>query len=110
MKYYAGIELEDTFVKCSIIARDGTLLCRDKIQEQGEDVTDCVSKLITMLTQRANVPLSGIGIVRAKAEGAPCGAIDENDLVETVKERFPAPVLLIADFNVNNFNADVFGE
>lgn len=112
MKYYAGIELEETFVKCCIIARDGTLLCRDKIQGSGEAIADCASKLIAMLTQRANVPLSGIGIVMAKGDGEEYGTKDEAVafLAEKVQERFPAPVLLIGDFNVNDFNAAVFGD
>ncbi len=110
MKYYAGVELKETVIRCSIIARDGTLLCRDKVCDSGEGTADSASKLISMLVQRANVELSGIGIVYAASAAVQDAAKSAALIAEEVGSRFSAPVLLLGDFNVNDFDAAVFGD
>ena len=112
MKYYAGLNFDETFIKCSIIAKDGTLLCRDKVQRcDFQESVGAMSHLILMLKQRANVVLSGVGIVLSEIAQFLCGSDDGNvtRLAEEVQDNLHTPVLLINDFNVNDFDATAFG-
>lgn len=95
MKYYAKLNLEDALIRCSIVAKDGTLLCRDKIQnfenKQFEEVTGEVNRLITMLIHRANVVLSGVEIERQKSE---C-ALDANKLASELQSNVNVPFTFV---------------
>lgn len=117
MKYYAGVDLGATYLKCGIIAGDGTLLCRDKIptckDRSAEEIAADTTRLVAALAQRANITLSGVGI------GAP-GTVDSRNGVvvysnnlrwnnvpfaRTVQNGVNAPV-----FAVNEANAAALGE
>lgn len=117
MKYYAGVDLGATYLKCGIIAGDGTLLCREKIptgkERAAEEIAADTMRLVCALAQRANVTLSGVGI------GAP-GTVDSQNgvvvysnnlrwnnvpLAQAVQNGVNAPV-----FAVNEANAAALGE
>jgi predicted NBD/HSP70 family sugar kinase len=115
MKYYAGLNFDETSIKCSIVARDGTLLCRDKVvgskSIDAEEVVGQINHMVSMLKQRANVVLSGVGIVLPEIVAYLYGADDCKAvrLAEEMQTVLHTPVLLIEDFNVNDFDASAFG-
>ena len=78
MKYFAGLDLGGTFVKCGIVAEDGTIVVKDKIPTDctsPETVARDVAKVIKDLSARAGVEVAAAGI------GSP-GTIDsENGVV-----------------------------
>ncbi len=70
-KYYAGLDLGGTFIKCGIVDSYGRVLAKDKVPTDGRyenTVKDMVS-LVKSLSEKTGIKLSGIGI------GAP-GTID----------------------------------
>ena len=70
-RYFAGIDLGGTFVKCGIVDEDGNIIVCDKIPTclDYEKSYKDMAELAMGLAKKANVSLSGIGI------GSP-GAID----------------------------------
>ncbi len=71
IKYYAGIDLGGTFIKCGIIDSTGRLLKKGSVATSGEysDIAKDMANLALNLAEEAGVTLSGIGI------GAP-GTVD----------------------------------
>ncbi len=70
-KYYAGLDLGGTFVKCGIVDGDGRLIKKDSVETKGgyNDIARVMAELALRLADEVGVKLSGIGI------GAP-GTID----------------------------------
>ncbi len=64
MKYYAGIDLGGTFIKCGIVDENGRILINGKIPTEGsyETVAQSMGTLALRLAKEANVTLSGIGV------------------------------------------------
>jgi len=71
MKYYAGIDLGGTFVKCGIVDCSGRLLTKGSVATKGgySDIARDMANLALKLAAEAGVELSGVGI------GAP-GMVD----------------------------------
>ncbi len=63
-KYYAGIDLGGTFIKCGIVDSNGRLLKKDKVATTGDysSVMQAMANLAIRLAQEEKVVLSGIGI------------------------------------------------
>lgn len=66
MKYYAGLDLGGTFIKCGIVDENGKVLIKDKIPTGGdrpwERVAADMAKLASSLAEKAGVKLCGAGI------------------------------------------------
>ena len=66
MKYYAGIDLGGTFIKCGIVDETGKLLVKDKIPTKKERPYEAVAKdmanFALKLATQAGVKLSAAGI------------------------------------------------
>ncbi len=64
LKYYAGIDLGGTFIKCGIVDSNGRLLINDKIPTTGSynDVAKSMAEFALRLAKEINVTLSGIGV------------------------------------------------
>ncbi len=63
-KYYAGIDLGGTFIKCGIVDSNGRLLKKDKATTAGgySSVMQAMANLAIRLAQERKLVLSGIGI------------------------------------------------
>ncbi len=64
VKYYAGIDLGGTFIKCGIANDSGKLIIRDKIATLGDytAVMKLMAQTVVRLAEAAKVRVSGIGI------------------------------------------------
>ena len=66
MKYYAGIDLGGTFVKCGIVSEEGELLIKDKMPTQRgrsfAEIAGDMARLAGALAEKAGVSLSGAGV------------------------------------------------
>ena len=117
MKYYAGVDLGGTFIKCGIVGEDGTLLIKDKIptgKERGYGaIAADIARFAQELARRTNVTLTAVGI------GSP-GMIDSAQgvvvygnnlnwrnvpLAQEVGSRLNLPTLI-----TNDANAAALGE
>lgn len=117
MKYYAGLDLGGTFVKCGIVDEEGKIVIKDKIptgkdRPYGEIAAD-MAKLVKDLAARAGVEIAAAGI------GSP-GTVDSKNgtivyannldwkkvpLAKEVKKHLCVPVAL-----TNDANAAALGE
>lgn len=74
-KYYAGLDLGGTFIKCGIVTSRGDVIAKDKIPTGRErhytEIAKDMANLVSGLAKKANVKLSGVGI------GSP-GTIDSS--------------------------------
>ncbi len=63
-KYYAGVDLGGTFVKCGIVDSDGRLIRKDKVKTESsyDDVVKSMADIILKLAKEEGVTLSGVGI------------------------------------------------
>ena len=65
-KYYGGIDLGGTFIKCGIVDEEGNILIKDKIptgiERAFQDVIADMAKLVKRLAQETGVELSGVGV------------------------------------------------
>ncbi len=63
-KYYAGIDLGGTFVKCGIVDNNGRLLRKGKVKTEGsyENVATTMAEIALRLAKDEGVQLSGIGV------------------------------------------------
>lgn len=117
VKYYAGIDLGGTFVKCGIVSSEGELIVKDKIptgsQRPYSEIAEDMANLAKRLAERAGVKLEAVGV------GSP-GTIDSkngvvvysNNIVwkdvplgEKIRESLNVPVYL-----TNDANAAALGE
>lgn len=117
MKYYAGIDLGGTFVKCGIVDEEGKLLIKDKIPTGRErtlgEIAGDMARLALSLAEKAGVKLTAAGI------GSP-GTVDSKNgvivyscnlywrnaaLADEVKRTLGVPVYV-----TNDANAAALGE
>ena len=65
-KYYAGIDIGGTFVKCGIVSSDGEILIKDKIPTEKEKpyqyISNNIAKLVKALETKSGVKIQGVGI------------------------------------------------
>lgn len=111
-KYYAGIDLGGTFIKCGIADEEGTILIKDMIPTGKErpypEVAADMANMVKDLEARAGVTVAGVGV------GVP-GVIDSArgvivyscnfdwrmvPLGETLQSLIEAPVFLTNDANI----------
>lgn len=117
MKYYAGIDLGGTFIKCGIVDEEGKLLVKDKIptgceRPYGEIARD-MGNLALSLAQRAGVRLTAAGIGSPGTVDSANGVIvysnnirwENVPLAKAVGETAGIPV-----FVTNDANAAALGE
>ncbi len=115
MKYYVGIDLGGTFIKCGIVAEDGTLILKDKVptsKKKSEIIAD-MSELAKALATRAGVELAGAGIGSPGTIDSANGVIvysnniawENIPLAEAVAKGIGVPV-----FVTNDANAAALGE
>ncbi len=117
MKYYAGIDLGGTFIKCGIIDEEGKLIAKDKIPTEKENgfqyIANKMSDLALSLANKMNVKLHGIGIGSPGTVNSQKGVIvysnnldwDNVPLAELIKQRINLPVKV-----TNDANAAAIGE
>lgn len=117
MKYFAGIDLGGTFIKCGIVSDGGDLVIKDKIPTGAKrpyaKIAEDMAKLVRALEKRAGVKVAAVGI------GSP-GTIDSSDGVVVysnnikwenvpfageLERRLGAPVYM-----TNDANAAALGE
>lgn len=117
MKYFAGIDLGGTFIKCGILSDGGELIIKDKIptdvdRPYGEIIED-MAKLVSGLAARAGVTLEAVGI------GSP-GTVDSKSGVIVYSNNFGwknvplgnkiGNILKLPVFITNDANAAALGE
>ncbi len=65
-KYYGGIDLGGTFIKCGIVDEEGNILTKDKIPtgvgRSYWEVIEDMANLIKKLAKEANVKIEGVGV------------------------------------------------
>ena len=117
MKYYAGLDLGGTFVKCGIVDEEGNILIKDKIptgkERPFEAIAADMAAFVKALAERAGVEVTAVGI------GSP-GTIDSKNgmivyannlgwkkvsLAKEIKKHLGIPVAL-----TNDANAAALGE
>lgn len=65
-KYYAGIDLGGTFIKCGIVSNTGEVISKTKIPTGRErhysKITSDMANMVTKLAKETGVEISGVGI------------------------------------------------
>ena len=116
-KYYAGIDLGGTFIKCGIVASDGSLLIKDRIPTGAhrpyEQVIKDMADLVTNLAAKAGVKIEAVGI-------GPPGTVDSRNGVVVYSNNFDwknvpltnciGNILHLPVFITNDANAAALGE
>lgn len=117
VKYYAGIDLGGTYIKCGIVSSDGKLVIKDKIptgsQRHHTEIIEDMAELVKNLSKKADVTVDAVGI------GSP-GTVDSKNgiivysnnidwknvpLCEIIEDILKIPV-----FITNDANAAALGE
>lgn len=111
MKYYAGIDLGGTFIKCGIVDETGKLLVKDKIPTKKERPHEAVAKdmaeFALKLATKAGVKLSAAGIGSPGSIDSKNGVVvynnnlkwDEVPLADEVHAVLGVPVYVLNDAN-----------
>lgn len=131
MKYYAGLDLGGTFIKCGIVDGEGKLIIKDKIPTGSErpytEIAADMANLVLDLSAKVNVKFEAVGV------GSPGTVDSENGVIvysnnikwenvplgETIKKIIGLPVYITNDANAaalgeswtgagKNFNTIVF--
>lgn len=117
MKYYAGIDLGGTFVKCGIVSEEGELLIKDKMPTQRgrsfAEIAGDMARLAGALAEKAGVSLSGAGVGSPGVVDSKNGAIvyscnlnwRDAALAEEMESVLGVPVCV-----TNDANAAALGE
>lgn len=117
MKYYAGIDLGGTFIKCGIVDEAGNLIVKDKISTGKErpyaEIAKDMANLAKRLADSAHVELTAVGIGSPGTVDSTNGVIvysnniawKDVSLGEEVKKILNVPVVL-----TNDANAAALGE
>lgn len=111
MKYYAGIDLGGTFIKCGIVDETGKLLVKDKIPTKKERPYEAVAKdmanFALKLATQAGVKLSAAGIGSPGSIDSKNGVVvynnnlkwDDVPLSDEVRAVLGVPVYVLNDAN-----------
>lgn len=111
MKYYAGIDLGGTFIKCGIVDETGKLLVKDKIPTKKERSHEAIAKdmanFALKLAEKAGVKLAAAGIGSPGSIDSHNGVVVYNNnlawsdvpLAEEVKAVAGVPVCVLNDAN-----------
>ena len=120
MKYYAGIDLGGTFIKCGIVDEEGHILIKEKIPTGREreyvEIARDMAQLAADLAKRAGVPAGGLAAAGIGSPGtidSAKGVIVYNNnigwkkvpLAAEVKKHLGVPV-----YATNDANAAALGE
>jgi len=117
MKYYAGIDLGGTFIKCGIVDGEGKLLIKDKIPTGSErpynEIAADMANLALTLAKKAEVSLEAVGIGSPGTVDSAKGVIvysnnikwENVPLAKAVGEVVKLPVYI-----TNDANAAALGE
>lgn len=117
VKYYAGIDLGGTFIKCGIVSSKGELLIKDKIPTGSERaysaVAEDMANLVKRLAKSAGVKLEGVGIGSPGSIDSQTGTVVYSNniawknvpLGSEIEKRLNIPVFL-----TNDANAAALGE
>lgn len=120
-KYYAGIDLGGTFIKCAIIDDSGKLIIKDKIPTGKERGFTLVAKdmadLVMSLCKKANLTVEGIGVGSPGAIDSANGVIIYNnnigwrnaDLRKEIGKTLDLPVFVANDANVAALGEQFYG-
>lgn len=119
MKYYAGIDLGGTFIKCGVVDSNGKLLINDKIPTTGsyEEVSKAMAEFALRLAEEMNVTLSGIGIgCPGMIDGKKGGVLYSNNLcwknaplAKDISKITGIPVAITNDANAAALGESAFG-
>ncbi|MBD5131304.1 MAG: ROK family protein [Clostridiales bacterium] len=117
IKYYAGVDVGGTFIKCGIVSELGELIVKDKIptgnRREYTEIAKDISALISRLANRAGVKLEAVGMGTPGTIDSANGVIvysnniawENIPLGQTMKELTKLPV-----FITNDANAAALGE
>ncbi|MDE6505337.1 MAG: ROK family protein [Clostridia bacterium] len=117
MKYYAGIDLGGTFIKCGIVSQDGALIIKDKIPTGSERPYGAIAKdmanLALSLADKAGVKLTAAGIGSPGTVDSANGVIVYSNNIKW--ENVPlgkavSEILNLPVFITNDANAAALGE
>ena len=65
-KYYAGLDIGGTFVKCGIVSDDGVILAKDKIPTEKEKpyqyIAGNIANLVKRLEKESGAKVQGVGV------------------------------------------------
>lgn len=65
-KYYAGLDIGGTFIKCGIVSDDGEIIVKDKIPTEKEQpyqyIANNMAKLVKRLENASGVTVQGVGV------------------------------------------------
>lgn len=117
VKYYAGIDLGGTYIKCGIVSSEGKLLIKDKIPTGSErpynEIAEDMANLVKRLAKEAGVSLEGVGIGSPGTIDSESGTVVYSNniawknvpLGSEIEKRLNLPVFL-----TNDANAAALGE
>lgn len=117
MKFYAGIDLGGTFIKCGIVDESGNIVCKDKVPTGRErnylEIAADMASLALKTAKRADVEISAVGIGSPGTVDSEHGVIvysnnirwDNIPLGEKLQNILHKPV-----FVTNDANAAALGE
>lgn len=120
-KYYAGIDLGGTFVKCAIIDSDGLVLSKDKIPTGKErsysEIIKDMSQLVISMQEKLGVKVSAIGIGSPGSIDSANGIVIYNnnigwknvDLSAEMRKYVDVPVFVANDANVAALGEQFYG-
>ncbi|MBD5631626.1 MAG: ROK family protein [Clostridia bacterium] len=117
MKYYAGIDLGGTYIKCGIVSADGQLIIKDKIPTGSErpyiEIAEDMAKLVKSLEAKSGVTVEAVGIGSPGTVNSKKGIIVYSNNIEW--ENVPlgdciGNMLQIPVFITNDANAAALGE
>lgn len=121
MKYYAGIDLGGTFIKCALIDSDGNVVVKDKIPTQKERGADKIildmANLVMDLQNRVGVKVSAIGVGSPGSIDSENGIVIYNnnigwknvDLAGKIKNLTGVPAFVANDANVAALGEQFYG-
>lgn len=117
VKYFAGVDLGGTFIKCGIVGSDGKLLIKDKIPTGShrpyELIAEDIANLVKRLSEEAGVEIEAVGAGSPGTVDSANGVVVYSNniawkdvpLGEQIGKRLNLPVYL-----TNDANAAALGE
>ncbi len=118
-RYYAGIDLGGTFVKCGVVDSNGRLLRKGKVKTEGDyaSVVKGMAELALRLAQEEGVSLSGVGVgCPGMIDGEKGSVLYSNNLAwkneplaKDIAKRTGVPVRITNDANAAALGEFAFG-